>query len=172
MHLAYSVSTRASRARGCALSHSARPPPPPRPAPLSVSPSPSASPALSPSPLPVSLSFSLPLSPSPSPAPSPFPSPRRHRKSIVTPCANPMNSKSMSSPRAQQGYTYTGALRQHDTLGVCSYMHFFVGIPVCSRTCLSRCVLIHAHRGNQIGEYKENSQNIDIISIIHIISKC
>ena len=27
-------------------------------------------------------------------------------------------------PRAQQGYTYTGALRQHDTLGVCAYMHF------------------------------------------------
>ena len=46
---------------------------------------------------------------------------RRHRISIGTPCADPMNSKSMSL--TQRGDTYTGTLRLHDTLGVCAYMH-------------------------------------------------
>ena len=52
---------------------------------------------------------------------------RRHRNSIGTPCADPMNSKSMSL--TQRGDTYTGTLHLHDTLGVCAYMHFF-GFPV------------------------------------------
>ena len=43
---------------------------------------------------------------------------RRHRSSIGTPCADPMNSKSMSL--TQRGGMYTGNLRLHDTLGVCS----------------------------------------------------
>ena len=47
---------------------------------------------------------------------------RRHRSSLGTPCADPMNSKSMSL--TQQGDTYTGTLRQHDTLGVCTYSSF------------------------------------------------
>ncbi len=47
---------------------------------------------------------------------------RRHRNSIGTPCADPMNSKSM--PLTQRGDTYTGTLSLHDTLGVCAYMHF------------------------------------------------
>ena len=47
---------------------------------------------------------------------------RRHRNSIGTPCADPMNSKSMSL--TQRGDTYTGTLRLHDTHGVCAYMHF------------------------------------------------
>jgi hypothetical protein len=46
---------------------------------------------------------------------------RRHRFSIGTPCADPMNSKSMSL--TQRGDTYTGTLRLHDTLGVCDTMH-------------------------------------------------
>ncbi len=47
---------------------------------------------------------------------------RRHRSSIGTPCADPMNSKSMSL--TQRGDTYTGTLRLHETLGVCAYMYF------------------------------------------------
>ncbi len=45
---------------------------------------------------------------------------RRHRNSIGTPCqcADPMNSKSMSL--TQRGDSYTGNLRLHDTLGVCT----------------------------------------------------
>jgi hypothetical protein len=43
---------------------------------------------------------------------------RRHRNSIGTPCADPMNSKSMSL--TQRGDMYTVNLRLHDTLGVCS----------------------------------------------------
>jgi len=41
---------------------------------------------------------------------------RRHRTSIGTPCADPMNSQSMSL--TQRGDTYTGTLRLHDTLVV------------------------------------------------------
>ena len=55
---------------------------------------------------------------------------RRHRSSLGTPCADPMNSKSMSL--TQRGDTYTGTLRQHDTLGVCTYSSFgsaFVTLP-------------------------------------------
>ena len=45
---------------------------------------------------------------------------RRHRNSIGpgTPCADPMNSRSMSL--TQRGDSYTGNLRLHDTLGVCT----------------------------------------------------
>ncbi len=43
---------------------------------------------------------------------------RRHRNSIGTPCADPMNSKSMSL--TERGDSYTGNLRLHDTLGVCT----------------------------------------------------
>jgi hypothetical protein len=43
---------------------------------------------------------------------------RRHRSSISTPCADLMNSKSISL--TQRGDSYTGNLRLHDTLGVCS----------------------------------------------------
>jgi hypothetical protein len=53
---------------------------------------------------------------------------RRHRFSIGTPCADPMNSKSMSLTHG--GDTNTGTLRLHDTLGVCAYMHF------CRYSCL------------------------------------
>jgi hypothetical protein len=42
----------------------------------------------------------------------------RHCNSIGTPCADPMNSKSMSLP--QRGDTYMGTLRLHDTLAVCA----------------------------------------------------
>ena len=45
----------------------------------------------------------------------------RHHNSISTPCADPMNSKSMSL--TQRGDSYTENLRLHvvhDTLGVCS----------------------------------------------------
>ncbi len=42
----------------------------------------------------------------------------RHLNSIGTPCADPMNSKSMSL--SQRGDSYTGNLRLHDSLGVCS----------------------------------------------------
>jgi hypothetical protein len=49
---------------------------------------------------------------------------RRHRTSIGTPCADPMNSQSMSL--TQRGDTYTGTLRLHDTLGVRAYMPFLV----------------------------------------------
>jgi hypothetical protein len=45
---------------------------------------------------------------------------RRHRNSIGTPCADPMNSKSMSL--TQRGDSYTGNLRLHDTLGVCTQL--------------------------------------------------
>jgi len=44
---------------------------------------------------------------------------RRHRNSIGTPCADPLNSKSMSL--TQRGDSYTGNLRLHDTLGVCTF---------------------------------------------------
>lgn len=47
---------------------------------------------------------------------------RRHRSSLGTPCADPMNSKSMSL--TQRGDKYTGTLRQHDTHGVCAYSSF------------------------------------------------
>ena len=43
---------------------------------------------------------------------------RRHHNSIGTPCADPMNSKSMSLTR--RGDAYTGTLRLHGTLGVCA----------------------------------------------------
>jgi hypothetical protein len=43
---------------------------------------------------------------------------RRHRNSIGTPCADPMNSKSMKL--TQRGDSYTGNLRLHYTLGVCA----------------------------------------------------
>ena len=43
---------------------------------------------------------------------------RRHSNSNGTPCADPMNSKSMSL--TQRGDSYTGNLRLHDTLGVCT----------------------------------------------------
>ena len=46
---------------------------------------------------------------------------RRHRNSSGTPCADPMNSKSMSL--TQRGDSYTGNLRLHDTLGVCTCVH-------------------------------------------------
>ena len=46
---------------------------------------------------------------------------RRHRNSIGTPCADPMNSKSMSL--TQRGDSYTGNLRLHDTLGVCTLFY-------------------------------------------------
>ena len=52
---------------------------------------------------------------------------RRYRNSIGTPCADPMNSKSMSL--TQRGDTYTGPLRLHDTHGVCAYMHFSLVFP-------------------------------------------
>jgi hypothetical protein len=52
---------------------------------------------------------------------------RRHRNSIGTPCADPMNSKSMSL--TQRGDTYTGTLRLHDTHGLCAYMHFSLVSP-------------------------------------------
>jgi hypothetical protein len=45
---------------------------------------------------------------------------RRHRNSIGTPCADPMNSKSMSL--TQRGDSYTGSLRLHDILGVCTFV--------------------------------------------------
>jgi len=45
---------------------------------------------------------------------------RRHRNSIGTPCADPMNSKSMSL--TQRGDSCTGNLRLHDTLGVCTLL--------------------------------------------------
>jgi hypothetical protein len=51
--------------------------------------------------------------------------------------------------------------QQHVSVFHCTCQYFIVN---CSRTCLSRCVLIDAHRGNQIGGYKDS----DIISIIHI----
>ncbi len=41
---------------------------------------------------------------------------RRHRNSIGTPCADPINCKSMSL--TQRGDMYTGTLRLHDTLEV------------------------------------------------------
>jgi hypothetical protein len=47
---------------------------------------------------------------------------RRHRNSVGTPCADPMNSKSMSfTGRADQ---YGGILRRHDTLGVMYILSF------------------------------------------------
>ncbi len=55
---------------------------------------------------------------------------RRHRSSLGTPCADPMNSKSMSL--TQRGDSYTGTMRQHDALGVCTYSSFgsaFVALP-------------------------------------------
>ena len=61
---------------------------------------------------------------------------RRHRISIGTPCADPMNSKSMSL--TQRGDTYTGTLRLHDTLGVCAYMH-----------CCPYCRLFRQHYATQ-----------------------
>ncbi len=46
---------------------------------------------------------------------------RQHPNSIGTPCADPMNSKSMSLTQRED--SYTGTLRIHDTLGVYPYMH-------------------------------------------------
>ena len=46
---------------------------------------------------------------------------RRHRNSIGTPCADPMNSKSMSL--TQRGDSYTGNLRVHNTVGECTCVH-------------------------------------------------
>ena len=46
---------------------------------------------------------------------------RQHHNSIGTPCADPMNSKSMSL--TQRGDSYTGNLRVHDTVGECTCVH-------------------------------------------------
>jgi hypothetical protein len=48
---------------------------------------------------------------------------RRHKSSVGTPCADPMNSKSISfTGRADQS---GGILRQHDTLGATHIQAFF-----------------------------------------------
>jgi hypothetical protein len=60
---------------------------------------------------------------------------RRHRNSIGTHCADPMNSKSMSL--TQRGDSYTGTLRLHDTLGVCTLV-----LPHQVQTLF--CILPHA----------------------------
>ena len=84
----------------------------------------------------------------------------RHQNSIGTPCADPMNSKSMSL--TQRGDTYTGTLRLHDTLGVCAYMHFF-GFPV-----YYVCTLPHPVSCNNV--YKVNNGNNSVI-IVHNVKE-
>jgi hypothetical protein len=84
----------------------------------------------------------------------------RHPDSIGTPCADPMNSKSMLL--TQRGDSYTGTLRIHDTLGVCPYMHFFC-FPV-----YPVCTLPHPFPCNN--EYKVNNGN-NIGIIVHNVKQ-
>ena len=87
---------------------------------------------------------------------------RRHRNSIGTPCADPMNSKSMSL--TQRGDSYTGNLHIHDTVGECTCVHVVLPHHVQTLFChFATRTLSQQNSCNNV--YKVNNVNNSVIMV-------